>query len=121
MRLRRGTYPTLALGLLAAVGLYAGAAGTAVQQPWGQDGCHLDWCQPKPLQPYDSLDDQLQAAADVAKLGAGRGCRRPADWTPGVLPAAMILGTEQYGGTVTVTPWTYPAPDGMWVLALCAR
>ncbi len=62
-----------------------------------------------------NLDAALQEAADVARLSVG--CVPAEDALPDVIPAEMVL--RQPGGTIERVAWTYPAPVGSWVWALC--
>ena len=71
------------------------------------------------------VPDTRQHRIDVqlARLMTRLHCTPPSLWRgthrPGVLPASMILKAD---GTFTlrVAPWTYPAPRGQWVMALCS-
>jgi hypothetical protein len=63
------------------------------------------------------LDDQLAAAMTRLR------CVPPAAWKavhPAALPASMILKRD---GTfaLSTAAWTYPAPRGQWVMALCLK
>lgn len=86
-----------------------------VDNPWGER-CALAWCQDAPSGPVgDPLADRLAEAADRAEALAEPGCSDPGRWSGGV-PATMIL---RRGGDVGRVRWTYPAPDGATVLAVC--
>jgi hypothetical protein len=45
-------------------------------------------------------------------------CEAPADWNHKEIPAGMLL-QKLNTYTVSVVPWTYPAPSGYWTLGLC--
>ncbi len=119
MRGQRGRgYGVLSMSLLGALLLAAPILANANEpRVWGPGVCRVAWCQPSAgATPLDDIDARLQEAADVAELSTGD-CMPASKPRPGEIPAQMVL--RQPGGTVERVPWTYPAPAGSWVWALC--